>query len=196
MTTLLISIPCFISPSPCFPPFLLISCSSWILLSFLSSSLPSVSAICNVSFSLSVLIEYISCVLLFYILDRHSTWNISLQASCFQRDGKHSHFVIYLCVCVCVHCLLLSWHKSWRAYCFNLCAYLRVHARLSIRCATGEAWQEIMLACTLNRPCEKGSTDSNSSDDCGSQFAIIYFVSFYMLCAFLVRTQTWRRLDL
>lgn len=66
----------------------------------------------------------------------------------------------------------------------------RVHACLvlSTRCATGEAWQEIMLACYLNRPCEKGSTNESSSttEDCGSQFAIIYFVSFYMLCAFLV----------
>uniref|UniRef100_A0A7N9ARV3 Voltage-dependent L-type calcium channel subunit alpha n=1 Tax=Mastacembelus armatus TaxID=205130 RepID=A0A7N9ARV3_9TELE len=59
---------------------------------------------------------------------------------------------------------------------------------LLFRCATGEAWQEIMLACSPNRPCEKGSTNENSTsnEDCGSQFAIIYFVSFYMLCAFLI----------
>ncbi|XP_029317625.1 voltage-dependent L-type calcium channel subunit alpha-1C [Cottoperca gobio] len=59
---------------------------------------------------------------------------------------------------------------------------------LLFRCATGEAWQEIMLACSPNRPCEKGSTNENNSahEDCGSQFAIIYFVSFYMLCAFLI----------
>ncbi|XP_070405065.1 voltage-dependent L-type calcium channel subunit alpha-1C isoform X18 [Nothobranchius furzeri] len=59
---------------------------------------------------------------------------------------------------------------------------------LLFRCATGEAWQEIMLACSPNRPCEKGSTHENhsSNEDCGSQFAIIYFVSFYMLCAFLI----------
>ncbi|KAG7222208.1 hypothetical protein INR49_016622 [Caranx melampygus] len=33
-----------------------------------------------------------------------------------------------------------------------------------------------------------GSTNENSTtnEDCGSQFAIIYFVSFYMLCAFLL----------
>lgn len=58
------------------------------------------------------------------------------------------------------------------------------------RCATGEAWQEIMLACSPNRPCEKGSEVSHTSEDCGSHFAIIYFVSFYMLCAFLV---SWHR---
>uniref|UniRef100_A0A3Q1BVX0 Voltage-dependent L-type calcium channel subunit alpha n=1 Tax=Amphiprion ocellaris TaxID=80972 RepID=A0A3Q1BVX0_AMPOC len=59
---------------------------------------------------------------------------------------------------------------------------------LLFRCATGEAWQEIMLACSPKRACEKGSTNENSTDteDCGSQFAIIYFVSFYMLCAFLI----------
>uniref|UniRef100_A0AAQ4PXX4 Voltage-dependent L-type calcium channel subunit alpha n=1 Tax=Gasterosteus aculeatus aculeatus TaxID=481459 RepID=A0AAQ4PXX4_GASAC len=61
---------------------------------------------------------------------------------------------------------------------------------LLFRCATGEAWQEIMLACSLDRPCEKGSTNENNmtrtDEDCGSQFAIIYFVSFYMLCAFLI----------
>ncbi|XP_077450070.1 voltage-dependent L-type calcium channel subunit alpha-1C isoform X2 [Stigmatopora argus] len=59
---------------------------------------------------------------------------------------------------------------------------------LLFRCATGEAWQEIMLACSPNRPCEKGSTNENITihEDCGSQFAIIYFVSFYMLCAFLI----------
>ncbi|TRY65828.1 hypothetical protein DNTS_018004 [Danionella cerebrum] len=57
---------------------------------------------------------------------------------------------------------------------------------LLFRCATGEAWQEIMLACSPNRPCEKGAEVGHSSEDCGSHFAIFYFVSFYMLCAFLI----------
>ncbi|XP_050963763.1 voltage-dependent L-type calcium channel subunit alpha-1C isoform X4 [Labeo rohita] len=57
---------------------------------------------------------------------------------------------------------------------------------LLFRCATGEAWQEIMLACSPNRPCEKGLEVGHSSEDCGSHFAIFYFVSFYMLCAFLI----------
>ncbi|XP_052433351.1 voltage-dependent L-type calcium channel subunit alpha-1C isoform X1 [Carassius gibelio] len=57
---------------------------------------------------------------------------------------------------------------------------------LLFRCATGEAWQEIMLACSPKRPCEKGSEVYHNSDECGSHFAIIYFVSFYMLCAFLI----------
>ncbi|TSM20246.1 Voltage-dependent L-type calcium channel subunit alpha-1C [Bagarius yarrelli] len=57
---------------------------------------------------------------------------------------------------------------------------------LLFRCATGEAWQEIMLACSPNRPCEKGSEEAPTSEECGSHFAIFYFVSFYMLCAFLI----------
>ncbi|XP_066523151.1 voltage-dependent L-type calcium channel subunit alpha-1C isoform X9 [Hoplias malabaricus] len=57
---------------------------------------------------------------------------------------------------------------------------------LLFRCATGEAWQDIMLACAPNRPCEKGSEEGPTSEECGSHFAIIYFVSFYMLCAFLI----------
>ncbi|KAL0967204.1 hypothetical protein UPYG_G00249120 [Umbra pygmaea] len=58
---------------------------------------------------------------------------------------------------------------------------------LLFRCATGEAWQEIMLACAPPRPCEKGSEVGPASEDqCGSHFAIFYFVSFYMLCAFLI----------
>ncbi|KAJ8386896.1 hypothetical protein AAFF_G00164930 [Aldrovandia affinis] len=59
---------------------------------------------------------------------------------------------------------------------------------LLFRCATGEAWQEIMLACAPMRPCEKGSEVGQASgvEECGSHFAIIYFVSFYMLCAFLI----------
>ncbi|RXN01102.1 Voltage-dependent L-type calcium channel subunit alpha-1C [Acipenser ruthenus] len=59
---------------------------------------------------------------------------------------------------------------------------------LLFRCATGEAWQEIMLACKPPRPCESGSEPghSNEEENCGSHFAIFYFVSFYMLCAFLI----------
>lgn len=89
---------------------------------------------------------------------------------------------MYLCVRVSLHAYLRQ----------RVCAC--VHACLSIRCATGEAWQEIMLACYINKPCEKGSTNENNThnEDCGSQFAIIYFVSFYMLCAFLVSTVTER----
>ncbi|KAM7412269.1 hypothetical protein PAMA_021969 [Pampus argenteus] len=55
------------------------------------------------------------------------------------------------------------------------------------RCATGEAWQEIMLACLPGKLCDPES-DYNPGEErtCGSGFAIIYFISFYMLCAFLI----------
>lgn len=44
-----------------------------------------------------------------------------------------------------------------------------------------------MLACLPGKLCDSES-EINSEDEktCGSNFAIIYFISFYMLCAFLV----------
>ncbi|KAM6436845.1 voltage-dependent L-type calcium channel subunit alpha-1C isoform 1-T1 [Liasis olivaceus] len=61
---------------------------------------------------------------------------------------------------------------------------------LLFRCATGEAWQEIMLACLPNKKCDPESLEPSSSTEgehpCGSSFAVFYFISFYMLCAFLI----------
>lgn len=90
--------------------------------------------------------------------------------------------------CILTHAIFLC---VFNFFCMNLCMVHACASILFIRCATGEAWQEIMLACSPNRPCEKGSTNENSTthEDCGSQFAIIYFVSFYMLCAFLVSNE-------
>ncbi|XP_075430992.1 voltage-dependent L-type calcium channel subunit alpha-1D isoform X7 [Ascaphus truei] len=58
---------------------------------------------------------------------------------------------------------------------------------LLFRCATGEAWQDIMLACLPGKRCDPES-DSNPGEEntCGSNFAIVYFITFYMLCAFLI----------
>lgn len=58
------------------------------------------------------------------------------------------------------------------------------------RAATGEAWQEIMLSCS-NRPdvrCDPQSDDYkvNPLSLCGVDFAYPYFISFFMLCSFLV----------
>ncbi|XP_074537926.1 voltage-dependent L-type calcium channel subunit alpha-1D isoform X4 [Halichoeres trimaculatus] len=55
------------------------------------------------------------------------------------------------------------------------------------RCATGETWQEIMLSCLPGKLCDSES-DHNPGEErtCGSGFAVIYFISFYMLCAFLI----------
>nr|XP_060632682.1 voltage-dependent L-type calcium channel subunit alpha-1C isoform X6 [Anolis sagrei ordinatus] len=61
---------------------------------------------------------------------------------------------------------------------------------LLFRCATGEAWQEIMLACLPEKKCDFESLEPNNSSEgehsCGSSFAVFYFISFYMLCAFLI----------
>lgn len=53
--------------------------------------------------------------------------------------------------------------------------------------ATGEAWQEIMYACgpSSNAQCDRRS-NANKGENCGSYFAIPYFLSFYILCSFLV----------
>lgn len=64
------------------------------------------------------------------------------------------------------------------------------------RSATGEAWQDIMLDCS-NREYVKCDIKSDSgrdpvtnqptNADCGSSIAFPYFISFYVLCSFLVR---------
>ncbi|KAM9841004.1 voltage-dependent N-type calcium channel subunit alpha-1B [Aulostomus maculatus] len=55
---------------------------------------------------------------------------------------------------------------------------------LLFRSATGEAWHEIMLACLSNRPCDELS--GTLGNECGSDFAYFYFVSFIFLCSFLM----------
>uniref|UniRef100_A0A8C5CIW1 Voltage-dependent L-type calcium channel subunit alpha n=1 Tax=Gadus morhua TaxID=8049 RepID=A0A8C5CIW1_GADMO len=58
---------------------------------------------------------------------------------------------------------------------------------LLFRCATGEAWHEVMLACMYGKRCDpKSDYLPGEENTCGANFAIIYFMSFYMLCAFLI----------
>ncbi|XP_065438807.1 voltage-dependent L-type calcium channel subunit alpha-1C isoform X27 [Chrysemys picta bellii] len=60
---------------------------------------------------------------------------------------------------------------------------------LLFRCATGEGWQDIMLDCLPDKKCDPESEPTNSTEgdhSCGSSFSIFYFISFYMLCAFLI----------
>ncbi|CAH1786625.1 unnamed protein product [Owenia fusiformis] len=64
---------------------------------------------------------------------------------------------------------------------------------LLFRCATGENWQSIMLACVAGSTCDPASlsTDTNGTitgdpDQCGDNFAYMYFVSFIFLCSFLM----------
>ncbi|XP_034935064.1 muscle calcium channel subunit alpha-1 isoform X8 [Chelonus insularis] len=57
------------------------------------------------------------------------------------------------------------------------------------RSATGESWQNIMLDCS-NRPgevkCDPKSDDKDSLNGCGNDIAFPYFISFYVLCSFLI----------
>jgi hypothetical protein len=79
---------------------------------------------------------------------------------------------------------------------------------LLFRCMTGEAWQEIMLRSTAGRECNTdylrsqeiyltGFPDAEEEPEeyakylekkysCGHNFAYVYFISFYMFCAFLI----------
>uniref|UniRef100_A0A0K0E6W3 Voltage-dependent L-type calcium channel subunit alpha n=1 Tax=Strongyloides stercoralis TaxID=6248 RepID=A0A0K0E6W3_STRER len=58
------------------------------------------------------------------------------------------------------------------------------------RSATGEAWQEIMLACADREEvkCDPASDEYKKDPNalCGVNFAYPYFISFFMLCSFLV----------
>ncbi|XP_073404027.1 voltage-dependent L-type calcium channel subunit alpha-1S [Dendrobates tinctorius] len=58
---------------------------------------------------------------------------------------------------------------------------------LLFRCATGEAWHEILLACSYGKMCDPESDFLPGEEyTCGTGFAYFYFISFYMLCAFLI----------
>ncbi|KAF7661099.1 hypothetical protein LDENG_00269790 [Lucifuga dentata] len=55
------------------------------------------------------------------------------------------------------------------------------------RCATGEQWQEIMLAALPGRRCDpEADTEPGEEFTCGSNLSYIYFISFFMLCAYLI----------
>uniref|UniRef100_A0A8C7R7E4 Voltage-dependent L-type calcium channel subunit alpha n=1 Tax=Oncorhynchus mykiss TaxID=8022 RepID=A0A8C7R7E4_ONCMY len=58
---------------------------------------------------------------------------------------------------------------------------------LLFRCATGEAWQEVMVASMYGKKCDPKSDFLPGEEyTCGASFAVFYFMSFYMLCAFLI----------
>ncbi|XP_076066879.1 calcium voltage-gated channel subunit cacophony isoform X6 [Oratosquilla oratoria] len=57
---------------------------------------------------------------------------------------------------------------------------------LLFRCATGESWQSIMLACIKGRPCAAEAIKEDRDKVCGSNIAYAYFVSFIFLCSFLM----------
>jgi len=51
------------------------------------------------------------------------------------------------------------------------------------RSSTGENWQQIMMSC-VNSPSAK--CEKNPNEICGTDFAYVYFMTFYMLCSFLI----------
>ncbi|XDV48611.1 hypothetical protein PO909_018001 [Leuciscus waleckii] len=58
---------------------------------------------------------------------------------------------------------------------------------LLFRCATGEQWQQIMLAALPGRRCDPDSDiEPGEEYSCGSNLAYLYFISFFALCAFLI----------
>ncbi|KAF7695007.1 hypothetical protein HF521_006730 [Silurus meridionalis] len=58
---------------------------------------------------------------------------------------------------------------------------------LLFRCATGEQWQDIMLAALPGRRCDPESDyEPGEEYSCGSNLSYLYFISFFALCAFLI----------
>ena len=56
------------------------------------------------------------------------------------------------------------------------------------RSATGEAWQDIMLGCVKgpDAVCDETSEDAGNPEGCGTSFAYPYFISFFVVCSFLI----------
>ncbi|XP_043070635.1 voltage-dependent calcium channel type D subunit alpha-1 isoform X2 [Drosophila grimshawi] len=54
------------------------------------------------------------------------------------------------------------------------------------RSATGEAWQDIMMACSAQPDVHCDMNSDTPGDQCGSSIAYPYFISFYVLCSFLI----------
>ncbi|CAJ0597796.1 unnamed protein product [Cylicocyclus nassatus] len=60
---------------------------------------------------------------------------------------------------------------------------------LLFRCATGEGWQDIMMACTAQKECARaGHLEINyaKGQTCGSNISYAYFTSFVFLSSFLM----------
>ncbi|XP_048859037.1 dihydropyridine-sensitive L-type skeletal muscle calcium channel subunit alpha-1-like isoform X1 [Brienomyrus brachyistius] len=58
---------------------------------------------------------------------------------------------------------------------------------LLFRVTTGERWQEVMMACMSGKFCDPKSEPLPGEEyNCGTNFAVFYFLTFYMLCSFLI----------
>lgn len=72
----------------------------------------------------------------------------------------------------------LNRHNNFRNFLYAL--------MLLFRCATGENWQAIMMACLSDKPCDPES-NLEPPKTCGSSaIAYVYFVSFMFLSSFLM----------
>lgn len=60
------------------------------------------------------------------------------------------------------------------------------------RCATGEAWPSIMLSCIKGRACDPQA--AKAENECGSNLAYAYFVSFIFFCSFLASINNFKKL--
>eukprot|EP00112_Aurelia_sp_Birch-Aquarium-sp1_P018408 Seg4389.2 transcript_id=Seg4389.2/GoldUCD/mRNA.D3Y31 product="Voltage-dependent calcium channel type A subunit alpha-1" protein_id=Seg4389.2/GoldUCD/D3Y31 len=58
--------------------------------------------------------------------------------------------------------------------------------QILFRCATGENWPNIMLACTGPAKCDMSIKGKKPGDTCGSVIAYPYFILFIFLCSFLM----------
>uniref|UniRef100_A0A1I8A9H3 Ion_trans domain-containing protein n=1 Tax=Steinernema glaseri TaxID=37863 RepID=A0A1I8A9H3_9BILA len=59
---------------------------------------------------------------------------------------------------------------------------------LLFRCATGEAWQDIMMACTRGKYCAQANSPAINlakGMTCGTNVSYAYFTSFVFLSSFL-----------
>ena len=54
------------------------------------------------------------------------------------------------------------------------------------RSATGEAWQEIMLSCVQSADALCDEKSENKGELCGTNIAYPYFISFFVVCSFLI----------
>ena len=68
---------------------------------------------------------------------------------------------------------------------YYITLYFVITYYINYRCATGEAWQEIMLSCLSESPCDDRA-HAAEPNSCGAQLGYAYFTSFIFLCSFLV----------
>ena len=84
-------------------------------------------------------------------------------------------------------------------YVCRICAYYPIaitqypFVLYHYRCATGEAWPDIMLDATSGRKCDPNALERNETghvynynQTCGSSMTYLYFVSFIFLCSFIM----------